>query len=170
MARSWAAIGSSAPLFDRLIDNHPEVTAEASPFMNYDKAETIESIMREAEALLNTRCKMPLKEYLALDPANLDYGVPDLYGFPDQSYGDASNSDGAGKLARMMANSLKLFEPRLADVSVEIRRYDEETQNLYLHIEANLKVDEVLEPISFPVSIQNFQDIGKREKKAYTKT
>ncbi len=169
MSKSWTIVGTTAPLFDRLVDDDLNTFAEVVPFIKYNREETIASVMREATHLLNTRCKIPWKEYQALDPSTLEYGLPDLYGFPDQSYGDASSPEGANKLARLMANSLKLFEPRLESVSVEISQYDPQTQNLYLQVHGMLKIGDVLEPISFPVAVQHFQDIGRREKKAYNK-
>lgn len=168
MEKKWTKVGAPVPLFDRLTDEHPEVSTETPPFTNYNQEQLINSVIQEATHLLNTRCTVPWSEYKKLNPATMEYPIPDLYGFPDQSYGDASNPDGADRLARLMANSLKLFEPRLSNISVEIKKYDGENQDLYLNIQGHLQIGNVLEMISFPVSIQNFQDIGRREKEAYT--
>lgn len=167
MAKSWKTSGSLAPLFDRLTDENPLSEKELTPLVNYNREQILRSISGEVETLLNTRCKLSWKEYQELHVKNLTYGIPALYGFPDQSYGDASNSDGAQKLGRLMANSIRIFEPRLSDVEVSVDRFDQANQDLHLNVQALVEIDTVQEPFSFSVSIQGFQGIGKKERRLY---
>ena len=152
--KKWESTGGVVPLFDRLIDLDPEADSEPLPFVNYNKKELIESVAREASHLLNTRCKTPYKEYEEIDPSSVTYGIPELYGLFDPSYADPSRSDDQIKLCRFIANALRMFDGRLADVEVDIDRYDQSNQKAYLSIRAKLKLGKNVEPIAFPVEIQ----------------
>ena len=151
--KKWESVGGAVPLFERLIDLEPDVAEEAKPLSFYNKEEVIASVIKEASALLNTRCKIPYKDYESLDPASLSYGVPQLYGLFDASYADPSRTQDRIKLCRFIANALRIFDPRLENVSVEIDRYDQLTQKAYLTISADLKMGNVVEAVSFPVEM-----------------
>jgi len=163
-SKKWESIGAHASLFDRLTDLDPHVSEEPVPFINYDKKQLIESVAREASDILNTRCKIPYKDYEDRAPSALTYGIPDLYGFFDQSYADVSRADGTIRLCQFMANALRIFEPRLDDVVVEMERYDQSNQTAHLSIHAKLKIGKVVEPISFPILVDQVEELGKDSK------
>lgn len=162
--RKWSSVGGPAPLFDRLTDQDIHATEEVTPLLNYTKEEVIESVAREASNLLNTRCKIPYKEYENMEPSALTYGVPDLYGFFDESYADPSRAEDVLKLCAFMSTSLKLFEPRLDNVHVELARYDQSNQTAYLTVSADLKLEHTIDPISFPVVVDQVEELGKPQK------
>lgn len=151
--KKWESIGGAVPLFDRLIDLNPEVTEEVNPLSIYSKEQLIASVIRESGYLLNTRCKVPYKEYERLNPASLPYGIPSLYGLFDASYADPSRTEDQLKLCRFIANALRLFDPRLDNITVNIDRYDQLKQKAYLTINADLKIGNIVEAISFPVEM-----------------
>jgi type VI secretion system lysozyme-like protein len=153
--KKWESPGGPVPLFDRLVDLEPEIPEEPVPFLNYNKQQLIESVIREASNLLNTRCKISYKLYEELEPSSLTYGIPDLYGLFDASYADPSRSEDRIKLSRFIANALQMFDSRLDNILVDIDRYDQPNQTAHLTISANLKIGKTVEAISFPVSMEN---------------
>ena len=162
--QKWSSVGGIAPLFDRLTDMDPEVIEEVVPFLTYSKDQVIESIAREASNILNTRCTVPYQEYEDTAPSSLAYGIPDLYGFFDQSYADPSRTKDIVKLCTFMSTALELFEPRLSDVDVELTRYDQANQKAHFVVSANIKFENTVEPVSFPVAVDHLEELGKPQK------
>ncbi|HCI49162.1 MAG: hypothetical protein A2621_02310 [Alphaproteobacteria bacterium RIFCSPHIGHO2_01_FULL_41_14] len=162
--KKWEFPGSPMPLFDRLVDMNPEVTEEPILLLNYNKQQLIESVIREASNLFNTRCTIPYKEYEDQQPSVLTYGVPELYGLFDSSYADPSRTEDVLKLCRFMANALRIFECRLRNIVVEMRQYDQSTQTAHFIVNADLQMGKIIEAISFPVEIDQIQELGKSNK------
>lgn len=162
--KKWELSGASVPLFDRLVDFNLEVPEEPIPLLNYNKQQLIDSVIREATNLFNTRCTIPYKEYENLSPSSITYGIPDLYGFFDSSYADPGRTEDRLKLCRFMANALRIFDSRLDSIVVEIDQYDQSNQKAYLTIHAHLQIGKVTEAISFPVEMEQAQDLGKSRK------
>jgi type VI secretion system lysozyme-like protein len=153
MVKQWTSIGNLVPLFDRLTDLNLEEKSEPIPLINYDREQLFESIARECGALLNTRCKIPYKQYKEMDASSLSYGVPELYGFMDDFYGDPSSLKGAHLLVRSMEEALMRFEPRLHKVTVVLDAYDQTTQTAVLTIKASVQMEAVVESFSFPLRV-----------------
>lgn len=170
MAEKWLQKGVVAPLFDRLCDYEPNVSTEPVPFVTYTKKQLIESIQFEVENLLNTRCTMALSDYADVEPSILTYGIPDLFGLPDGSYADASSKEGKDRLAKLLANSIRIFEPRLRNVSLDIELMDPKTQSAHAVVRADLVIGEIQETISFPISVSSFKDVADREAEQYDTT
>ena len=162
--QKWSSGGGVAPLFDRLTDQNPDMPEEVTPLQSYTKEEVIESVARETSNLLNTRCALSYKEYEAMEPSTLTYGVPDLYGFFDQSYADPSRAEDVIKLCRFMSNTIKLFEPRLDNIHVELTRYDQAQQHAYLMVSADLILNNMIDSVSFPVVVDQVTELGKAQK------
>lgn len=167
MAQKWTQKGAIAPLFDRLCDYEPMISHEPVPFVTYTKKQLLASIQGEVENLLNTRCGISLTDYEALDPEHLPYGVPDLFGLPDASFADPSNKTGILRLGEMLSNSIRVFEPRLSNIQVDVEIMDPKTQSVQAAVTADLVIGSVRETISFPVSVHNFQDVADREEEDY---
>ena len=127
----------------------------------------MESIQFEIENLLNTRSGISLADYISLDPEKLPYGVPDLFGLPDSSFADLSSKSGTIRLSKMLENSIRVFEPRLTNIQVQVSVLDPKTQSAQASVVADLILDDVRETISFPVSVHNFQDVANREDQEY---
>lgn len=170
MTRKWTEKGVSIPLFDRLRDENPEVKSEHPIFKRYNRQELLNSVQKEVSQLLNTRCKVPYEDYKKLDPGDLEYGFPELYGLPDQSYTNPQSPEGADQLADMIAHAIEIFEPRLKNVSVEIQTFNEGGQSLSVAVSGDLVVEDVREPISFPVAINDYRNVAEEEKLGYDTT
>ena len=170
MAQKWTQKGAIAPLFDRLCDYEPTISHEPVPFVTYTKKQLLESIQREVENLLNTRSSISLGNYEFLDPAHMPYGVPDLFGLPDSSFADPTSNTGVLQLEALLTNSIRLFEPRLQNVQVDVGVMDVKTQSVNATITGNLVMGDVRETISFPISVHNFQGLADREGEDYDAT
>ena len=88
------------PLLDRFLDSEINGTPE----------EYMAVIMRDLEALLNTRADRKLNEGSPLTV--LDYGLHDFTA-------DNLSDDGILKLSLAIKKSIEIFEPRLSQVKVE---------------------------------------------------
>ena len=170
VAQKWTQRGTIAPLFDRLCDYEPMISHEPVPLITYTKKQMIASIEWEVENLLNTRCGISMGDYETLDPKTLPYGVPDLFGLPDGSFADGASAEGVTRLAEMLTNSIRIFEPRLRNVHVAVQIMDPKTQSAQVSITAGLVIGDVQETISFPVSVHNFRDLADREEEDYDTT
>jgi type VI secretion system lysozyme-like protein len=141
--------GGRALLFERLVDREPRSREEeAQPLRVHDVGELKESVRRELARLLNTRCSVPSHLLGAQERTVLDYGIPDFSSLSAQS-GDDQN-----RLARIIAQAITAFEPRLRDVQVLVERLRANDRALLLRINAVLAVGMLAEPVSFPVLVR----------------
>ena len=142
--------GGRALLFERLVDSEPRSREEeAQPLRVHDREELKESVRRELARLLNTRSSVPSHLLLgAQERTVLDYGIPDFSSLSAQS-GDDQN-----RLARIIAQAITAFEPRLRDVQVLVERVRANDRALLLRINAVLAVGLLAEPVSFPVLVR----------------
>ena len=69
-------------LFDRLVDRDPKLRHEVRPMRTLDRRGLKESVRRDLELLLNTRCPLPAHRIPPRDRSVVDYGIPDPLG-PD---------------------------------------------------------------------------------------
>jgi predicted component of type VI protein secretion system len=67
----------------------------------------------------------------------------------------------------MLSNSIRVFEPRLSNIQVDVEIMDPKTQSVQAAVTADLVIGSVRETISFPVSVHNFQDVADREEEDY---
>jgi type VI secretion system protein ImpF len=137
--------GAKALLFERLVDQDPHTPREAQPFRIYGVAALRESVGRELMRLLNTRCPRlggPVDE---ADRTILDYGIPN---FSHLSVGSDTDTH---QLARILEQSITVYEPRLRNVRVTIEPSNTSKTTAIGSIEAMLVVGNVNEPVSFPL-------------------
>ena len=140
-----------ALLFERLVDLNPESQIEPHPLRTLDAEELKESVRREVERLLNTRCPLSADLYeRKRDLTVIDYGVPDFSQFNSQS------SDLRKRLAAIFSQAISAFEPRLRQVRVLVEDSMDNEKSLLAHVDAMLVVESINEPLSFPVVIGNF--------------
>jgi type VI secretion system protein ImpF len=95
--------------------------------------------------MLNTRSSLPadrLDERTELTV--LEYGIPDLSAF------SAGSEEDLVRLSAIISRAVAAFEPRLRQVRVAGEGLAEGGRSLRLRIDAQLLVDEVAEPVSFP--------------------
>lgn len=101
---SAIANGYPLPLFERLVEN-----ADAS-MLGEDALR--QSVARELSRLLNARSRLTMATFLQSDGTVTDYGVPD---FSERSLRSGPDRDA---MANAIRHAIKLFEPRLANVTV----------------------------------------------------
>jgi type VI secretion system lysozyme-like protein len=136
------------PLFDRLVDRAPRLRHEVRPARTLDRRGLRESVRRELERLLNTRCPIPAHRLVDRPRSVLDYGLPELSGFSAQRFEDRE------RLAELIRRAVEAFEPRLAEVRVRLEPAPGDVFSLAGHIEAVLLGDSVPEPVSFHTAVE----------------
>ena len=163
MAADWGATDAGrVPLFDRLIDEERHISHEPTPFRTFDRQGVRDSIRRELERLLATRCPVPGDVALSRRRTILDFGLPDL------DWGARHLVlEQKPRLMRLLRETIQAFEPRLANVYVEI--LDPATMpvkpverggkpittvgHLFITVSATMLIDKINEPISFTLPL-----------------
>jgi type VI secretion system protein ImpF len=135
-----------ALLFDRLAEAAPRPGQE--PFRTLDRAQLRASVRHELAQLFNTRCASPADWLAARELTVLDYGIPD-FGHMSPGRGDDRVS-----LATSMRRAIAAYEPRLRNVRVTVDPASTGDRDLRVHIDAELVVDSVPEPVAFYTRIQ----------------
>ncbi|MEQ8442961.1 MAG: type VI secretion system baseplate subunit TssE [Alphaproteobacteria bacterium] len=148
--------GDLAPLFDRLCDDNPGVSNEPVPRRYLDLDGMAESIQREIQTLLNTRCTWGEDAIRDLERGVLDYGLVDL------SHLYTENPRDKQRVARAVAQTIAAYEPRLTKVNVTVEAVRKETGRLDLIVSGGMRFGDVIEPLSFPIRIDGteVQDQG----------
>jgi len=134
----------------RLIDQDPRTTNEASLSRSASLRDLKQAVRRDLEWLLNTRCHLTAEEG-ELPEARRSvafYGVPDFTGL------GASSSVEQRRLTGLLAEAIRIFEPRFMNVKVSMKSPDVLDRQLRFRIEAHLDVDPVPEPITFDTVLQ----------------
>jgi type VI secretion system protein ImpF len=133
-------------VLDRLLDDAPEMERDR-PLSATDALTVLRrAVRRDLEALLNGRRRffsIP-KAFAELQSSSLSFGLPD--------YTAGAMNEGASReaLRSEIERCIRLFEPRLVQVSVTLMpRKDELDTTLQLKIDALLHADPAPEPISF---------------------
>lgn len=153
MAHKWQREGAPVPLFDRLIDDHPELKEELVSKKILTREELRDSILVELKRILNTRCTLKADAYKDIGPTLATFGMPELFGLFDTGQFDATSSLDRPKMERVIEKAIGAFEPRLRDVRVTIEVFHNATQSLSLVVRAHMVVGDVLEPVSFPLEV-----------------
>jgi len=150
MARTLGDITVTLSVLDRLIDREPASQSEA-PLTRSQSVRLLKAaVQRDLEWLLNTRriFEEPDESLKEINRSAYVYGLPDF-----SQYTMASAADQA-KLLRQILATVKMFEPRLANVRlVPVENAENGIQQLRLRIEAMLLMDPSPEPVSFDTVI-----------------
>jgi len=137
------------PLFDRLVDRDLFLRHELVQMRTIDRRGIRESVRRELEQLFNTRCPIPEHRLTSDRPRTvIDYGIPDFSTF------SARNPNDRGRLAVILRQAIEVYEPRLANVSVEITSKPGDDFTFIGTIQADLMVDGVPEAVLFTTALQ----------------
>jgi type VI secretion system protein ImpF len=139
--------GAKALLFERLVDEHPNVPREARPFRIYGIAALRESVRRELMRLLNTRCPQGSESINELERTVIDYGVPDF------AHVAPAGSTDLRRLSHALEHAITAYEPRLKQVFVAIAPAKNTEPIVAVSINAMLVVGSVNEPVSFPLAL-----------------
>ena len=135
-----------ASILDRLIDDDPAAASEALPIRLQNLQQLKASVARDLEALLNTRQEVfnqNAADFPEVDRSIVTYGLPDFSAFNLRSQRDRQT------VHRAVENAISKFEPRLTDVRVSIEPLKEHDRNVRFRVDALLKMDPALTPVSF---------------------
>lgn len=138
------------PLFDRLIDDNPDIVEDNGSPSLITKEELKESVGKELSSLLNTRCVLPKK--LQKEVLPLSYGLPYLFGLQEEE--DMTNPILQRKWALQLEKVISYFEPRLVNPKVKVQSFGHSKQNLEITIEGYLLVNKEREKVTFPLHIE----------------
>ena len=148
MSQPKPIAGARALLFDRLVDIGDGHEAE-QPLRILNQKQLKDSVRRELERLLNTRCSIPLHQIGDEERSVINYGIPDFSSLSPH------NADDHALIASIVAQTITAFEPRLRQVRVEVGPVFSAESALWLNIGAELVIGLYSEPVSFPVTLNN---------------
>lgn len=140
--------GAPVPLFDRLADEQPSVPAEPRPRRHMDLDGLADSVRREIETLLSTRCPWPEDRIDYDNRTVIDYGLVDLAAYFTNDIQDQR------RMSQHIARTIAAYEPRLREVKVTVERQHLEVRALDVLIEGVLRFGTIVEPIAFPLRIE----------------
>jgi type VI secretion system protein ImpF len=150
MSRFDNEIRITPSVLDRLIDDRPDETREAVATRQTSLRLLKQAVKRDLEWLLNTRATVQ--------------DVPDgltevnrslvLYGLPDLTTASVKSPDDRMRLRDAVAETVRLFEPRLEGVDVSLESDAETERAVRFRIEARLKIDPTPEPVTFDTTLQ----------------
>ena len=138
-------------VLDRLIDREPANSSEAAPTRAQSVRQLKVSLRRDLEWLLNSRRTPDAvgNEFEELEKSLYNFGLPDVTSLSWDSARDR------GRLARMIEQVLKTFEPRLSGIRVVAADATAGAQHVMrFQIEGMLEMDPSPEHISFDTLLQ----------------
>lgn len=150
MARTDNEIRITPSLLDRLLDFEPDFTKEAPKSRAKSLRELKQSVRRDLEWLLNTRC-FPDEIPETLEEV---YHSLAIYGLPDFTGKSVKSSVEQKNLVRALETAIRIFEPRLTDLKVTLEPLYNVERILRFRIEAQLRADPILEPVTFDTVLQ----------------
>ena len=139
-------------LFDRLDAETGSLLDE--PYRVEEWSSIRQSVAREIQNLLNTRLPPRRWEAISEPQTVIDYGIPDF-----SSLTAASASDRL-MLAEVITKKLAAFEPRLSQVRLEFLPHPTDRTSMVGTIEANLTIESLTQPVSFPLQISTQGEIA----------
>lgn len=134
-------------LLDRLTDHEPRTPADPRTSYHESARQFKIGLQRDLEWLLNTRRipEAPPEELEELDRSLYQYGIPDLTSISRDS------PEARSKLLTRVEEAIAHFEPRLANVRVQVAEVENENhrRELRFHVEATLLMDPTPEQVVF---------------------
>ena len=150
MSRFDNEIRITPSVLDRLIDERPDQTQEAPATRQTSLRLLKQAVKRDLEWLLNSRAT----------PETVPEGLTEvnrslvLYGLPDLTTASVKSPDDRSRLRDAVAETVRLFEPRLEGVEVSLESEVETERAIRFRIDARLKVDPAPEPVTFDTTLQ----------------
>lgn len=132
------SIGAFVSLFDRLVDNDLDQRVEFPVYKFYSLDQLKSSIQEELMHIIETQSKFKEKNYKILVENPLNYAVSGMFGVPELTMYDGSNTNHWRIFARYMTKVISIFEPRLKNIVVTINGFDNSKQFLNLTIFAHI--------------------------------
>jgi len=138
---------SRVPLFARLCDDEPRRSDEAQPQRVLTRDRVLDSVRGELSRLLNTRCSETIDGLQGQERTALNYGLPDFFTLNPGHDGDRQ------RLARLIVEAVRAYEPRLHQPVVEVVPDAVNGRTLRVTLTGMLVVEQLSEPVSFPLVI-----------------
>ena len=136
---------------DRLIDDDPDTSVEPIPNRTQSVRQLKEGLRRDLEWLRNTR-RVAVPPDESLKEVNRSVYV---YGLPDFTHYALNSPKDQAKLVRFLQSTVKIFEPRLANVRiVPMETVTGATRTLRFRIEGMLVMDPAPEHVSFDTVLE----------------
>ena len=150
MSRFDNEIRVSQSVLDRLIDLEPKVSTEPPKSQSTSLAELKQSVRRDLEWLLNTRCfyEATEGELEELTKSVAFFGLPDFTGVSAKSHIEQS------KMTKALETAIRNFEPRFINLKVSMEPISNIDRLLKFRIEASLDVEPAPEPVVFDTVLQ----------------
>jgi len=143
----------TASILDRLVDMEPSLSSESAQYRVVSERQILDSVFRDIENLLNTRCS-PIELPAA---ANRLKGSLIWYGLKDSTVENPESGLVRQKLCKEIEKTISLFEPRLKKPVVRVEARAGKKRELFFRISGVL----VVEPLAEPVSFDTFFDINR---------
>ncbi len=139
------SLNLTASILDRLLDMEPEEGAESARYRIVSEQQILESVVRDIENLLNTRCSpVVVPEALVRTRESLL-----LYGLRDFTVDNPESAFVRQKLCREIEKIISIFEPRLKKPIVRVETREGRNRQLFFRISGILMVEPLAEPVSF---------------------
>lgn len=149
MARIRGEGPVTVSVLDRLIDDDPKRSEEAMPTRAQSLRTLKTGLRRDLEWLLNTRQPVDIPTGTELQKSLYVYGLPDI-----SSLGLSNLSD-RERLTRAIEVAVARFEPRLANVRVNLTSVaGEKLPQLRFTIEGMLRIDPSPEHVTFDTLLE----------------
>jgi type VI secretion system protein ImpF len=132
-------LASRQPLFDRFASDDRAALDGAL----LDAPALQVSLLRELQRIFDTRCGVPLDEYLRRPLTVLDYGLPDLSTLSIHDEADRL------RLAEVIGRALAAFEPRLSRIQVAVDAAFEARQRVVVKLSAAVRLGPELRRVDF---------------------
>jgi type VI secretion system protein ImpF len=133
-------------VLDRLIDDDPRSNVEPALTRSQSVRQFKTALRRDLEWLLNARrvIKPVPEECEQLARSVFTFGLPDITSMSKDS------RESFEKLARMIQSAIDVFEPRLTDVTVQLREGNSKLlRDVHFVIDGILKLDPMPERVMF---------------------
>ena len=150
MSRFDNEVRITLSVLDRLLDYEPEVTHEPPASRTKNLRLFKQSVRRDLEWLLNTR---QVADGVPAELKELNNSLA-AYGLPDFSSSSSDDPAAQSRMRRAVEEIIRVFEPRLQDVTVTLEPPRNMDRALRFRIDANLIVDPAHEPVTFDTTLQ----------------
>jgi len=150
MARGETGTAITQSVLDRLIDREPDSQTERPPTRAQSVRQLKAAVRRDLEWLLNTRRNPEAAPDAASELAHSLY----VYGLPDITSFSLNSTKDQNRLAWLLENAIKEFEPRLKAVRVRMETPGSGLRALRFQIEGMLAMDPVPERVTFDTLLE----------------
>jgi type VI secretion system lysozyme-like protein len=140
-----------ASVFDRLIEIQPNEEATPQNPQSLSLSELQANVFRDLQSMLNSRQGLtePLPDDSELRRSVIAYGLPDICNTnPD-------NLEQQASIRNAVEEAIRLFEPRLTNISVVTSGASTVDRSLRLTVRATLKVEPNPVPVEFDTIIES---------------